>query len=148
MLFRSLSRSFFRAGFWKINLIMVLCSVLAGWVVLTSYAEVLTYISRGTKLSLADAMLHPTTLSSYVSLIFPLTVNRWELINSDIGMRNSFIGLLHLLGGGYFFIYYGRKRLLHVLPGLLFFLMLASGGWFKYLAWKFLPLLEIGRAHV
>lgn len=138
---KDLSRSFYKDGFWKINLLMVICSILAGWVILASNAEVLAYISRGTKLSLSDTMLHPTTLSSYVSLVFPLTVNRWDLVNSDIGMRNSFIGLIHLMGAFYFFIYSDRKRWIQVLPGLLFFLLLASGGWFKYLAWKVLPLL-------
>lgn len=127
--------------FFLINLTFFLTACLFSIVVIISNLEVLPLISRGSKVSLEETLLHPTTFQSYLSLYLPLIVNKSDFFNTDIGMRNAYIGILPFLGIILSFRYLSKKQLLSLLFPLFFFILLSAGGTFKTLAWRILPLL-------
>jgi hypothetical protein len=134
-------KQYYTDRFWLISGIFLLISCLFSVVVIFSNIDVLPYISRGVKVSMQETLMHPTTLPSYISLLFPLPVHRSGIFHTDIGMRNIYAGLLHFTGFILAFRFLKRKQLLSFLLPLLFFLLLAGGGYFKIFAWKYLPLL-------
>lgn len=127
--------------FFLINLTILLTGCLLSLVVIISNLEVLPYISRGSRVTLEETLLHPTTFQSYLSLLFPIAVNKSDWFNTDIGMRNTYIGILSLFGIITAFRHFTKRQLLAFLLPLLFFVLLSSGGFFKTIAWKVLPLL-------
>ena len=139
-LFRnSLTKDLYSKKFWLINLTLLLIAGLGSIVVIVSNLDVLRYISRGTKISLDETLLNPTTLQSYISLLFPLPVHRSNFFNTDISMRNVYGGMGLLFGSIMYLKNTNRKIVLYSLLPLLFFVLLASGGWFKTIAWNILP---------
>lgn len=135
----SVTKEFYSKNFLFKNFLLLLISCLCCIVIIVSNFELLQYISRGNKLSLAESLLSPTTLQSYISLLFPLPVHKTDFFNTDISMRNMYGGIAMLIGLIFYFKKTNRKIILFTLLPLLFFVLLASGGWFKTLAWKFLP---------
>jgi len=109
---------------------------------IAGYADILPYFVRGNQLSLQDALLQPTTASCWISLLLPfVTVKESALFIADISMRNCYIGLpflVFLLTG-----LFRRKTPLQffLLGAAVFFILLAGGGVFKTLAYRFLPLM-------
>ncbi len=139
-LFRhSVTKELYLKKFLLKNSLLLLISCLCCTVVIVSNFEMLEYISRGNKLSLDESLLSPTTLQSYISLLFPLPVHKTDFFNTDISMRNVYGGIAMLIGLIFYFKKINKKIILFTLLPLLFFVLLASGGWFKTLAWKFLP---------
>lgn len=127
--------------FIKAALLFAAAVLLFSPIVWVSDAEVLQHITRSSKVSLQEALMAPTTLQSYLSLLFPLAINKGSFFHTDISMRNMSIGLLALLGVIWF---YKTKRFRKTWPLtllLVFFILLASGGVFKIAAYYSLPLL-------
>ncbi|MBL0357939.1 MAG: hypothetical protein IPP72_14145 [Chitinophagaceae bacterium] len=107
---------------------------------ITAYLDIMPHFARGEKLSLADALLNPTTPQSWISVLLPFaTVKNEAFFNTDISMRNSYFSLALLL----FFLFslYGKKNKLQVflLCAGIFFTLLSAGGIFKTIAYKFIP---------
>lgn len=135
----------YHSKFWMINLTFILISCLLSIVVIYSNIEVLQYISRGTKVSLEQTLLTPTTLQSYLSIYFPLPVHKSKFFNTDIAMRNVYIGIAHLIGLLFILRAISKRVLLSFSIPLLFFILLSAGSYFKIFAWKFLPFLGFVR---
>lgn len=137
---KTIAKEYYSNKFWLINIILLIAACLCSLVVIVSNLDVLQHISRGNKVSLEETLLHPTTLQSYFSLLFPLPVHKSDFFNTDISMRNVFGGLGLIAGLFFYFKNINRKVILFSLITLIFFILLASGGWFKTFAWKALPL--------
>ena len=133
-------RTFYHRRFWAVSGLFFAVSILLSLVILVSDIDVLRHISRGQKVSLEEALMTPTTAPSYFSLFFPTAVQRSSIFQTDTAMRNTYIGLALLAGFFLFCRRAGKGLRLFTLSVLLFFLLLASGGWFKTFAYYTLPL--------
>lgn len=138
-------QSLYQPKFWLINLAFLLISCLLSIVVIYSNIEVLQFISRGTKVSIEQTLMTPTSLQSYLSLYLPLPVHKTNFFNTDIAMRNVYIGIVHLLGLIFIAKASSKKVLISFSIPLLFFILLSAGSYFKIFAWKFLPFLGFVR---
>ncbi len=124
------------------HLVFLLLLVLLSAGMITGYLDILPHFSRGNKISLASSLANPSTAQSWISTLLPFsTVKNDAFFNTDISMRNCYFSLTLLL----FFILAllrsktgWQKFLLYT--GLAFAL-LASGGVFKTIAYKFLPMI-------
>jgi len=125
--------------FWPVNILFLLITLLFSSVILVSDFDVLQHISRGEKLSRPQMLLNPTSLQSYVSLAFPLVVHKGNFWETDISMRNVYIGLACFAGLFSFGKLYPRKVFYTIAPFILFFVLLSSGGYFKLLFSKIFP---------
>jgi len=130
---------FYHRRFWPVNIFFLTVTILLSIVVLTSNIEVLQHISRGQKVSLHEALQTPTPLSSYLSLLFPLAVQNSSFSDSDIAMRNTWIGIYLLVGLLLFFRHSNKKLITFTVVVLVFFILLSAGGWFKTLTYYILP---------
>ncbi|MEO5947107.1 MAG: hypothetical protein ABIP79_09865 [Chitinophagaceae bacterium] len=142
---KGLLKELYHRNFWFINFSFLLISAILSLVVIYSNIEVLTYISRGTKVSLDETLMTPTSLQSYLSIYLPLPVHKTNFFQTDIAMRNIYIGIAHLLGLLYIIKISSRKTLVTFGIPLLFFILLSAGSYFKMFAWKFLPFLGFVR---
>lgn len=109
---------------------------------ITGYIDLLPQFVRSEKISLADSLLHPTNLQSWISALFPFAIVKNNIFfNNDPSVRNCYFSLTLLL----FFILslLNKKTNLQkfLLVAGLFFALLASGGIFKTLAYKFIPVI-------
>ena len=139
-LFRnSVTKELYSRKFWLINLLLLITGAISSLVVITSNLDALNHISRGGKVSLNETLLNPTTIQSYFSLLFPLPVHKSNFFDTDISMRNVYGGIALLFGLVFYFKNINRKIILYSLIPVLFFILLASGGWFKTIAWHILP---------
>jgi hypothetical protein len=136
---KTVAKEYCSTKFWLINFLFLVFACVCSLVVIVSNLEVIQHISRGNKVSLGEALLHPTTLQSYLSLVFPLAVHKSDFFNTDISMRNVFGGIGLIAGLFFYFKNTNRRIILYSLIPFLFFILLASGGWFKTFAWKVLP---------
>ncbi len=133
------SLPFYHRRFWAVSGIFLAVSVWLSLVIIVSDIDVLSHVSRGQKVSLTEALMTPTTEPSYLSLLFPVAVQRSSIFQTDIAMRNTYIGL-PLLAGFLLFVRRADKKLrLYTLSVLCFFFLLAGGGWFKTVAYYTLP---------
>ncbi|MES1222025.1 MAG: hypothetical protein ABUT20_41395, partial [Bacteroidota bacterium] len=96
-------------------------------------------ISRGEKLPLEQMLLNPTTFQSYLSIFFPLAVQKSLFFDTDISMRNVYIGLAGLCGVMTLIRYQNKKTIISISLPLLFFILLSAGGIFKILFSKIFP---------
>ncbi|HEX7903231.1 MAG TPA: hypothetical protein VF487_05085 [Chitinophagaceae bacterium] len=131
---------YYHPKIFQINFLFLCISCVLSMVVIYSNLDVLQHISRGSKVSLEQSLWHPTTLQSYISLFLPLPVHKSGFFNTDISMRNAYIGIAHLAGLVFLFRSLKRRLIFWIIIPLLFFVLLSSGGYFKMLAWKFIPL--------
>jgi len=128
------------ASYWRSNLVFLLVSLLFSLVVIISDMDILPHISRGSIIPLGQSLLHPTTFPSYLSLLFPLAVQKGDaFFQTDIAMRNTYTGIFLFICFIVFCIYARRKMLLATGLILIFFILLSSGGIFKTFAYHFLP---------
>ncbi len=124
----------------KSHAVFIVLFLLLAAGMITGYADILPHFSRSEKVSLADSLLNPTTLQSWISVVFPFaTVKNEVFFNTDISMRNSYFSITLLL----FFLVglMSKKTKLQnflLATGLLFFL-LSTGGIFKTVAYKIIP---------
>ena len=119
---------------------LIVLFLLLGAGMISGYLDLIPQFVRGEKISLADSLLHPTNIKSWISVLFPFaTVKNQLWFNNDIAVRNCYCSLTLLL----FFLLSlvnkktGLQRFL-LLVGFLFAL-LATGGIFKTLAYQFVP---------
>ena len=119
---------------------LIVLFLLLGAGMVSGYLDLLPQFIRGEKISLRDSLLHPTNIQSWISVLFPFaTVKNESLFNNDISARNCYFSITLL----YFFILSlvnkktGLQRFL--LPAGFLFALLASGGFFKTLAYQFVP---------
>ena len=78
------------------SVLLLLFGLLALGMIL-SYAEVLPFIFKKNKISLAASQVGPTALLNSISLCLPFsitTTNSW--LNNDVALRNVYLGLLML----------------------------------------------------
>jgi hypothetical protein len=134
-------RNFYQRNFWLINFTFLLLSSVFSIVVIASDLDVIRSISRGAKVSLTQSLLHPTSFQCYLSLLFPLAVNKSSLFATDISMRNVYMGLVPIIAVVLSLKYINKKILITTLVPLLFFIFLSSGGIFKTFFYHVLPLL-------
>ena len=134
-------RSFYQPKFGLINLSFFLLSSVFSIVVIISNVDVLQHISRGSKVGLGEALLDPTSFQSYLSLLFPLSVNKSSFFATDISMRNMYMGLTSFAGLILLSKYTNKKLLVAISIVLLFFILLSAGGIFKTFFYYYLPLL-------
>ena len=138
-------RDFYQPNFWLINFTFLLLSLVFSIVVIVSDLDVIRHISRGDKVSLTQSLLYPTSFQCYLSLLFPLAVNKSSLFATDISMRNVYMGLASIVSIFLSFKYINKKILLTILLPLLFFILLSSGGVFKTIFYYIMPLLDYVR---
>ena len=124
----------------KVTGVFLLGSFLFSTIVIVSNIEVITQMTRGTKVPLSEALNMSTTLKSYISLLFPSAVNKGNFYNTDISMRNIYIGILSLIGLVTYFLRTKFKINWILITGFIFFLLL-SGGLFKELFYYVFPFL-------
>jgi hypothetical protein len=124
-------RNFYQRNFWLINFTFLLLSSVFSIVVIASDLDVIRSISRGAKVSLTQSLLQPTSFQCYLSLLFPLAVNKSSLFATDISMRNVYMGLVPIIAVVLSLKYINKKILITTLVPLLFFIFLSSGGIFK-----------------
>jgi len=126
--------------YWISNLILLSVGLLLSLIVIVSDLDVLRHISRGSIVTLRQSLRDPTSFQSYLSLLFPLAVQKaGAFFNTDITMRNVYVSILLFAS----LIALGarlRKRMLLIFGAiLLFFILLSSGGLFKTFAYHFIP---------
>ncbi len=138
---RSYCQNLYHPKFWLINITFLLVSCIFSTVVIVSDINVLQHISRGEKVSIAQSLLYPTTFQSYISLLFPLAVNKSFFFATDISMRNMYTGLASVAAFIFLFRYVNKKILIAAFVPFLFFVLLSAGGIFKNIFYHALPLL-------
>lgn len=117
---------------------LLFCLLAIGLII--GYSDILPHFIRGEKVALADALLYPTTLPSWMSIVLPMsTVKNDTLFQTDISMRNVYMGLTVFI----FLIasLIGKKtawQKLFLWLGLTF-VLLSLGGIFKTFAYNFIP---------
>lgn len=124
------------------HLILLFLFLLLAAGMIAGYLDILPHFVRSEKISLQDSLLHPSTAQSWISALLPFATTKNDaLFNTDISMRNSYFSICLLL----FFIVSlaGKKTKLQffLLCSGFFFVLLASGGLFKTMAYKFIPLI-------
>jgi hypothetical protein len=134
-------KPFYHKHFFLINFLILVIGCLLSSVVIISNIDVLGFISRGSKVSVEETLLHPTSLQSYISVYLPLIVHKSVIFNTDIGMRNVYTGIFSVLGIFVAIRFLTKRQLLTAFIPLTFFILLAAGGLFKEFAWGYLPLL-------
>jgi hypothetical protein len=128
-------------GYWKSILLLLLAGLLLSIIVIISNMDVLHHISRGTIVTLKQSLRDPTSLPCYLSLLFPLAVQKASaFFHSDISMRNTYVNLLIFASLIPFVGRMGKKVLLPFCGITIFFVLLSSGGLFKTFAYYSLPL--------
>ncbi len=142
---KGILQQLYHKRFWRINLTFLLISCALSIVVIYSNIEVLKYIYRGTKVSMEQTLMTPTSLQSYLSLYLPLPVHKTSFFNTDIAMRNVYIGIAHFIGLIFIVRLVSKRVLISFGLPLLFFILLSAGSYFKIFAWKFLPFLGFVR---
>lgn len=106
------------------------------------YADILPHFSRSEKVSLADSLLNPTTAQSWMSVVFPFaTVKNDIFFNTDISMRNCYFSITLLLFFALALLSKRTKLQNFFLFAGLFFGLLSTGGIFKTVAYKVMPLI-------
>jgi hypothetical protein len=126
---------------WISGAILLLSGLLLSIIVIVSDVDVLRNISRGSIVTLRQSLRDPTTFQSYLSLLFPLSVQKNDaLFRTDITMRNAYVGLLIFACLAVTGRRRSKKFLLSFGAILLFFVLLSSGGLFKTFAYHFIPL--------
>lgn len=137
---KNATSTFYHPKFLLINLGFLILALIFSIGVITSDLDVLWHISRGNKPPLSESLLESTTLQCYLSLLFPLAVNKSSSFATDVSMRNVFMGTASLVGVIFLFLYFNRRILVALGFGMLFFVFLAAGGILKTIAYYVLPL--------
>ena len=134
------SRAIIHFSSVHILLLIVLIATLAG--PLYAYIEVIPHTTRGSKIDGAISLTAPTSFQSWLSLLLPFsTVKNESFFQTDIAMRNCYMGITTLI----FFTAAFRKKMwkneAQWLSILLFFILLSAGGMFGEFANRYLPLI-------
>ena len=122
------------------NMLLVIAIVLLSAGMIAGYVDIFPFFLRSEKLSLTDALSHPTNIQSWTSVLLPFsTVKNDFYYATDPSMRNSYFGLTFLL---FFIVSIFQKKKFEdwfwLISGI-GFALLASGGIFKTIAYKCIP---------
>jgi len=107
---------------------------------IVGYLDIIPFFVRGEKISLLSSLSNPTSLQSWISTLIPFATVKNDLFyNTDISMRNCYFSITLFL----FFLLaiFNKKEAWQkflLILGLIFAL-LSSGGFFKTIAYKFIP---------
>jgi hypothetical protein len=109
---------------------------------IAGYADILPHFVRSEKVELGESLQNPANLQSWISAVLPFaTVKNDSWYRTDISMRNCYFGLVTLM----FFLAACFSKKTNWQKFLLWmgfaFMLLAFGGIFKTIAWKYLPLI-------
>ena len=137
---KNYTRSLYPPKFLLVNGAFLMLGIVFSIGVLISDLDVLRHISRGIKVNLKESLLAPTTFQSYLSILFPVAVNKSSLFDTDVSMRNVFVGIAGLSGFIFFVRFANRKVLTAAMTFLLFFILLSAGGIFKTFFYYTVPL--------
>lgn len=118
--------------------LFLVCGSVLSLIVIYSNVDVLNEISRGNKVAFVEALNLPTTLQSYLSLLFPAAVNKGDFFDTDISMRNIYIGILPLAGIVFFIKKLSKVDAIFYWCILIFFICL-SAGIGRHLFYNYLP---------
>ncbi len=130
----------------KSNALLLLLLFIMSAGMLFAYADILPFFVRANKLTLTDSLLHPTTFTSWISSLLPLTTTKLDaFFGTDISMRNCFFGLTLFV-----FLILALQNKKNATQKFflaigVFFLLLASGGMFKTFAHHYLPFIGFVR---
>ncbi|MEP6711696.1 MAG: hypothetical protein ABJA37_04725 [Ferruginibacter sp.] len=120
--------------------LLVLCLLLLSAGLIAGYADIIPYFLRGEKISLENSLSGATGFSSWISMLLPFTtVKNAALFDTDISMRNCYIGITLAI---FFFTAVFRKKnnwQKFLFGAGLLFALLSTGGIFKIFAYKFIP---------
>ncbi len=123
-----------------IFLIILFLALSAGMI--AGYTDILPYFVRGAKISLSDSLLNPTSIQCWISTLLPFSiVKNSAFYDTDISMRNCYFSLTLSI---FFLLCCFSKKVIwqkYLLFVGLFFVFLSTGGIFKSVAYKFIPLM-------
>jgi len=106
------------------------------------YLDILPYFVRGEKISLADSLLYPANIKTWISTLLPFaTVKNDAFYNTDPSMRNSYFSLTLLLFLLLACVNKKNNWQKYLLVTGILFALLSAGGIFKSFAYKFIPLI-------
>lgn len=130
----------------KVFLFLILL-LLCNAALILSYAELLPYITRDIKPDSDIAGTNTTSMQSLVSFLLPFaTVKAGSLFQSDIALRNCYIGLIPFIFMITSFSQSIRKKQLHFfLLVALFFLFLSTNTFLQTKIYGWLPLINYVR---
>ncbi|MBS1574605.1 MAG: hypothetical protein JST09_04815 [Bacteroidetes bacterium] len=137
---KSFCATLFSDKFWIVNGLFLAFTLALSSVVIYSDIDVLKNVSRGLKLSTEQMLMNPTTFQSYLSLLVPLAVNKSSFFQTDISMRNCYLGIAGLIGILLLLKQASLRIIIVTSIPLLFFLFLSAGGYFKIIFSKIFPL--------
>ena len=107
---------------------------------LIGYLDIIPHFIRGEKISLANSLLDPSNIKTWISAILPMaTVKNNTFYNTDISMRNNYFSLTLLLFFLKAFISKKSSWQKFLLATGFIFALLAGGGIVKTIAYKFIP---------
>jgi hypothetical protein len=137
---RSFSKNLRFTGYKNILLFAILALLSTGLII--GYFDILPYFSRGQKPGLHESLQNPTSFQSWLSFVMPFSITKNDsFFATDISMRNVYMGLILAL---FFFLslVQQKDRWQKFLLGTgALFLLLSSGGIFKTIAYKMIPLI-------
>ncbi|WP_336515684.1 hypothetical protein [Pollutibacter soli] len=128
-----------RNSYLKRIAILIISSVVVLAGPMYAYLEVLPVVNRGEKLLFAETG-EPSGWQTWISLLLPLASTKNDaFFNSDISMRNQYLGLASLI----FLVFSFRKKILKEIPQWLtitiFFFVLCSGTFFSRVLYAIIP---------
>ena len=134
----SLKGKCIKAGITHLIFLPLLLILSSGMII--GYLDIIPHFIRGEKISLANSLLNPSNIKTWISALLPMaTVKNDAFYTTDISMRNNYFSLTLFL----FFLKAclskktsWQKFLL--VTGIVF-AFLAGGGFVKTIAYKFLP---------
>lgn len=126
----------------KIHLFFFALLLLLSAGMITGYFDILPHFLRSEKLSLSDSLSNPTNIQSWISSLLPFaTVKNDVFYDTDISMRNCYFGITFLL---FFMLACIQKKTRwqnFLLVSGVIFALLSSGGIFKTIFYRSIPLI-------
>jgi len=130
------------------NVYLLITTVLLSCVVLLSYMDIATELTRTEGIDLKAAMLNPFSPQCLLSLILPYAVIKdMAFFNTDLSMSNAYMGLIPLLCLCFSFFVKKNKTYYFFLALALFSLLVAMGDYLpvrKFL-FTYIPLMNMFR---
>ena len=124
----------------KVHCFLVGSILLLSMGLIVGYLDIIPNFVRGEKIGLASTLLDPTSFKSWLSVLFPFaTTKNNALFQTDISMRNTYIGITMLAFFFHALVQQKNRTQKFLLTAGIFFMLLSSGGIFKTLAYHTLP---------
>jgi hypothetical protein len=127
--------SFIRKHLWMMGILLVLSLGL-----IMGYADIIPHMTRGTAVS-TPSTSNPFTIQSILSFLLPFSTTQADgFFNTDISMRNGYIGLLLLLFVIPAFLQRNKPIQRFLFYTALAFTVLSLGGYTRYVTQYLFPL--------